>query len=206
MRSTAIRLLAAVALALVVAVLATASKAAYADFFGDGPGLGSHTVTFIAPVIVPTTARADRPEQAHERRTKTSSAGTTVNFSVTEIGVYQPQVFDLGCDTPSGSTFPVGITLVTCSALGFDQTGNLVTDYTTILVVVDQDDAPLSSLMSKLESVQNHLNHGSVGAACNQLGAFLNEVKAQTGKSLTNAQAATLTTGASNARLIIGCH
>ncbi|MCK5560220.1 MAG: hypothetical protein KAJ51_06485, partial [Thermoplasmata archaeon] len=46
-----------------------------------------------------------------------------------------------------------------------------------------------NSLISKLENAQKSLDKGQDNAAVNQLNAFINEVEAQRGKKLTDAQA-----------------
>jgi hypothetical protein len=56
-----------------------------------------------------------------------------------------------------------------------------------------------------LPNVLKSLDKGNSGAACNQLGAFLNQVRAQSGKSLTAEQAATLIELATAARAGLGC-
>jgi hypothetical protein len=45
---------------------------------------------------------------------------------------------------------------------------------------------------SLLQKALTNLNGGSITAACNQLGAFVNQVRAQTGKQLAPGQATTL--------------
>jgi probable HAF family extracellular repeat protein len=60
------------------------------------------------------------------------------------------------------------------------------------------------SLKSKLDSVRDSL--GKPGpAACNQLGAFVNEISAQAGKSLTAAQANELRSGAEKLAAVLSC-
>ncbi len=46
---------------------------------------------------------------------------------------------------------------------------------------------------------------GAVGTTCSQLGAFINEVNAQAGKSITAADAAALMTAVSRIRAVLGC-
>ena len=61
------------------------------------------------------------------------------------------------------------------------------------------------SLDAKLEAALNAWQAGDSAEACNSLSAFLNEVRAQTGKKLTEAQAQQLTAGANDIRAQIGC-
>ena len=71
--------------------------------------------------------------------------------------------------------------------------------------VRNQKLGPGRSLTAKLESALNALQAGKTPAACESLGAFINEVKAQTGKSLTPEQATVLGGSAARIRTAIGC-
>ncbi len=65
-----------------------------------------------------------------------------------------------------------------------------------------------NSLDAKLQNVLAALDDASAGnrlSACNRMGAFLNEVRAQTDKTLTEAQAAQLTAMAIQIRGVLGC-
>ena len=53
--------------------------------------------------------------------------------------------------------------------------------------------------------VIDKLNRGNTAAACGQLGAFINQVQAQSGKALMPLDAATLIGMASDARAASGC-
>ena len=55
-----------------------------------------------------------------------------------------------------------------------------------------------NSLDAKLRAAINSLNRGNPTPAKNQLNAFINEVKAQTGKKITSAQATQLIAAASD--------
>jgi hypothetical protein len=61
------------------------------------------------------------------------------------------------------------------------------------------------SLDAKLEAALNAWQAGDSAEACNSLSAFLNEVRAQAGKKLTEAQAQQLTAAANDIRAQIGC-
>jgi len=61
------------------------------------------------------------------------------------------------------------------------------------------------SLDAKLEAALNAWQAGDSAEACNSLSAFLNEVRAQTGHKLTDAQAQQLTAAANDIRAQIGC-
>lgn len=62
-----------------------------------------------------------------------------------------------------------------------------------------------NSLVVKLEHALAAIEEGNLDLACNQLGAFANEVSAQSGKKLTEEQAEELLEGADNVRAEIGC-
>jgi hypothetical protein len=65
-----------------------------------------------------------------------------------------------------------------------------------------------NSLDAKLQNALQALDAASVGdspSVCNRIGAFLNEVSAQTGKALTEAQASQLTALAQQARGAVEC-
>jgi hypothetical protein len=63
---------------------------------------------------------------------------------------------------------------------------------------------PGTSLADKVKLIQGYAANDKADA-CGTLGAFLNQVKAQTGKTLTTAQAASFTTQANSARATLGC-
>jgi hypothetical protein len=65
--------------------------------------------------------------------------------------------------------------------------------------------APVNSLTAKLTAVQNAFNTERGHAACGELGAFINEVQAQSGKSLTAEEAGSLIATATFLREITGC-
>ena len=58
---------------------------------------------------------------------------------------------------------------------------------------------------SLLQNVLRSLDNSNTGAGCNQLGAFISQVQAQSGKKLTVAEAAALIQAATNARGALGC-
>lgn len=56
-----------------------------------------------------------------------------------------------------------------------------------------------------LQNVLSRLDAGQTGAACGQLGAFINQVRAQAGKKLTESEAARLIQAAIEAKGLLGC-
>ena len=64
---------------------------------------------------------------------------------------------------------------------------------------------PGISLADKIRQIQAHVAAGDTRAACRLLSAFIAEVSAQSGKSLTTAEAAELIGAAEQIRRLIGC-
>lgn len=62
-----------------------------------------------------------------------------------------------------------------------------------------------NSLVKKLEHAQDAIDAGDINRACNQLSAFINEVEAQAGKKLTQAQADQLIADANAIKTALGC-
>ena len=118
----------------------------------------------------------------------------------------------------SGSTFAVGDTTVTCTAI--DAAGNQAACTFTVhvkgateqindlLALVDSlrlHPGTANSLVVKLQAAARALDRGNIEAACGSLGAFLNEVNAQEGKEVTAAQADLLNDEATRIRAVLGC-
>jgi hypothetical protein len=62
-----------------------------------------------------------------------------------------------------------------------------------------------TSLVSQLQAVCADLEANKQTAACGVIGAFLNQVKAQSGKGLTSAQATQLLTDAQRINAVLAC-
>jgi hypothetical protein len=149
----------------------------------------------------------------------TSIEGASVAFNVTATDDHDSNPA-VSCSPASGGLFPVGDTTVTCMAT--DQAGNTTTDSFKIHVsgAADQLSALVSavrttngtqgivnSLDAKLTAVQQALtaaNAGNRGDATNKLGAFINDVSAQSGKALTPDQAAQLINAAKQIQAALG--
>lgn len=136
--------------------------------------------------------------------------GATVSFTATAVdAVDGPRA--VACVPASGTLFAIGVTTVNCTAS--DSHGNASSGSFTVTVlsgaqivarlIAALDDFHQGSNL--LNNVLKSLNNGNTGAACNQLGAFINQVQAQAGKQLTQAKAAELTELASQARMAVGC-
>ena len=146
----------------------------------------------------------------------TGPAGATVTFVVSASDAVDPNPVVI-CSRLSGSVFPLLVTTVSCTAT--DAAGNSVRGMFNVVV----KDAPQqladtitlitgynllrlgTSLPDKLQIASDFAAAGQVSAACDTLAAFLNQVRAQTGKGLTVDQATELTTRAIRIQHVIGC-
>ena len=128
---------------------------------------------------------------------------------------------NVNCVPPSGSTFPIGTTQVTCTATDSYENVNTCVFNVIVRGPVDQ----IASLISLVQTfnysqgIQNSLDvklqnadaalismkSGYLTSACNALGAFINEVQAQSGNKISAGQAAQLTSAANNIQRAIGC-
>ncbi len=143
-----------------------------------------------------------------------SPAGRVVNFTATATDNIDPTP-TVVCVPPSGSTFPIGTTTVTCTAT--DDSGNSTSASFTIHVkgaaeqLADLRAAvtgvgPGKSLENKIKAVQDYLAAGKKGMACSMLqNGFPNEVNAQTGKTITAAQAKQFKKDAARIANVLDC-
>jgi len=143
----------------------------------------------------------------------TSPAGATVSWSlITSDSLSGVQ--SSGCLPASGSVFPIGSTTVSCEVT--DKAGNKTTGTFTVqvngaaaqlsaLLTAVTNVAPGSALVSKIKQVQGYVAINNKASACSGLTDFIGLVKAQSGKKLTGAQAASLIAQATNIRASLGC-
>jgi hypothetical protein len=142
----------------------------------------------------------------------TSPSGAVARFAVSATDLVDGALTPT-CTPASGSTFSVGMTTVTCSAT--DAHGNAAS--AALKVTVLNPSQITSNLISAaanvnfqqgsglLQNALQSLGNGNITAACNQLSAFMNEVQAQSSKSLSIADATAFTNSAANARAALGC-
>ena len=143
----------------------------------------------------------------------TSPAGAVVTFTATATDAVDasPQVT---CVPPSGSTFAAGNNTVNCTAS--DHSGNSTSASFTIhvrgsrellnmLIAAVGDSGPGNSLQAKLRVVSTRLDVNDVSGACSGLDSFINEVRAQSGKKLSAAQAAGFIDAARGIKTALGC-
>jgi len=141
----------------------------------------------------------------------TSLAGAAVTYA-------QPTAVDLvdgstpvSCFPASGSVFPIGTTEVDCTAR--DKTGNTGTDSFSVVVLATPEtilqqlifDNNLYQAQNLLQSTVKALTRGNVTATCGKLGAFINQVQAQSGKTLRLEDTNSLIAQAMDARAALGC-
>lgn len=143
----------------------------------------------------------------------TTPAGATVSFAATATddvdGTLAP-----ACAPASGSTFPVGTTVVNCTAT--DAAGNTgsaqfsvtvrgASDLLATLAAAVGSSGPGASLRQKLANAQAAVLAGATADACDRLTAFMNEVRAQSGKKIAAANAAAWTAAAARIGAVLGC-
>jgi hypothetical protein len=142
-------------------------------------------------------------------------AGAPVSFTATALdAVDGPR--PVACAPASGAMFAIGTTTVSCSSS--DTHGNTATGTFTVHVRSAAEMAAIlnglaaadgmqqsGNLLSKV--LQYPANPGSVNknAACNDLGAFTNQVQAQSGKKISAAQASELLTLVQHLSVTLGC-
>ncbi|MDH5265210.1 MAG: HYR domain-containing protein, partial [Betaproteobacteria bacterium] len=177
-----------------------------------------YAATFtLPPVVVADTTPPVLVVPASIAVDATSPSGAVVNYVATATDAVDPTPV-VNCAPPSGSTFPVGTIAVTCNAT--DASGNSATASFRVTVfgateqIADLIDLVYSfnlrrgienSLDAKLRNLLSAAGAGNVTTACNLLGAFINEVQAQSGKAITTVQANQLISAANQARAALGC-
>ncbi len=123
---------------------------------------------------------------------------------------------EVTCDMPSGSTFPIATTTVTCTATDpdddpstvsatFDVTVNGAGPQLDALLAYVDPLPPGSSLGNKARSAISAFDAGDIAGTCSDLSAIINKANTQAGKQLTQDQAATIVSMASQIQAVIGC-
>jgi hypothetical protein len=142
----------------------------------------------------------------------TAPDGASVDYASSATDAFNDQL-PTTCSRPSGATFPIGDTQVTCTAT--DAAGHQSSASFSVHVkgapeqLGDQlalvGNAGGGSFADQLQAVRDDLAAGSNGNACGDLSAYLNHVKAQSGKQLSLSLATTLTGNGNRIRAVIGC-
>jgi hypothetical protein len=147
----------------------------------------------------------------------TSPAGAVVHYTNPAASDEDLSTVTVGCVPPSGSTFAIGDTTVTCTATDTDGDANSPVQKTFNVHVKGAAEqlsdlanavkgvGPGTSLADKVAAAQAYLAAGDKTDACSTLNAFINEVKAQSGKSIPAAKASSLIAEAQQIEAVIGC-
>ncbi len=141
----------------------------------------------------------------------TSPSGAVVTYSASASDAVGVVTFN--CIPASGSTFSAGTTTVDCTAT--DAAGNHTTKsfHVTVRSAAQMLDTLLSqvigvgpgkSLESKVRGTIQKLTAGNTTSACSALDDFINEVKAQAGKKITQSLADALIAAAKNIQAALG--
>lgn len=83
--------------------------------------------------------------------------------------------------------------------------GQKLTDLDAQVRALGLPNGVANSLLVKLQGAQAALDSGDTSAACGKLGAFVNEVQAQSGKKIPTIEAAALVAAANDLRAQLGC-
>jgi hypothetical protein len=142
----------------------------------------------------------------------TSPAGAVATFTASAFDLVDG-VRPVTCAPESGATFPIGVTTVTCTSADLSENIGSATLTVTVLSpsqIITNLIAQVSAVQFKqsgnlLQNAIQNLAAGNVSMACSQLSAFINQVQAQSGKSLSPADAASLIQLAMEAKAAIGC-
>lgn len=143
----------------------------------------------------------------------TSSAGAVVTFTATATDAVDPAPA-VACLPPSGTLFPIGSNVVTCTATdasrnvsqaSFEILVRGAADQLGDLLAQVQGAGPGGSLAAKLRAAEAALASGRTGTACRTLAAFVHEVEAQAGKSIDATLAAGFIGSATRIRALLGC-
>ena len=176
----------------------------------SGGGTTTKTVVIKRDVTRPTlTLVSPAPVNANQ------PGGAIVTFTASASDNVDPNPI-ISCVPLSGSLFAAGQTTVTCTATnaaGLSASGTLTVTVVgsaqqtsdLITVVASLPPTPGGSLGTKLQQILANINSGNTAGACTTLRAFLNEVSAQSGKTISAADAARLTQAAQTIQSSLGC-
>ena len=153
---------------------------------------------------------------ANQTVNATSPQGAVVSYTPPTVVDEDNPLPTVSCTSPSGSTFAIGLNTVTCTVSATGDTNSPVSKSFTINVLgaaaqlanlqsVVTGVGPGKSLAQKVSAAQADVAANNTAGACGVLAAFINEVKAQTGKSISPSTAASLIASATNIRAVLGC-
>jgi hypothetical protein len=143
------------------------------------------------------------------------SSGAVVTFgpTATDDDSQNPNP-DVTCVPPSGSTFPVGVTTVTCQAT--DGSGNTGTSTFTVtvgnpcslfteLITRSTGTGPGKDLQSKAEHARDACEAGQIEKSCKILDDYIRQVEVHSPKQVSSIIAADLIAEANRIKAAMGC-
>ena len=141
-----------------------------------------------------------------------ASGPAVISFNASATDAVDGEV-PVVCQPSSGSTFPIGTTTVTCTATDSDlntTTGSFTVTVLNLTEMVSNLIETVEALnfqqgVNLLQNALSNLHSDNWNAACGQVGAFINQVHAQSGKSLPAVQANLLLLSATNVQRALGC-
>jgi hypothetical protein len=141
-----------------------------------------------------------------------ASGPAIVTFNATATDAVDGEL-PVVCQPSSGSTFPIGTTTVTCTATDSDlntTTGSFTVTVMNLTEMVSDLIETVAALnfqqgVNLLQNALGSFHSDNWNAACRQVGAFINQVHAQSGKSLDAVQANQLVLSATNVQRALGC-
>jgi hypothetical protein len=142
----------------------------------------------------------------------TSPGGAQVTFTASATDLVDGSV-TATCAPASPSVFAIGVTTVACSATDAHHNSGSSTFTVTVLSPEQVTEILIAQAMALgfqqasnlLTNLLKSLDKNNTAAACSQLAAFISQVKAQSGKSLTVQEAASLIEAATAARGALTC-
>ncbi|HEX6553439.1 MAG TPA: HYR domain-containing protein [Ktedonobacteraceae bacterium] len=150
----------------------------------------------------------------------TSPQGASVPYPSPTVVDEESPLPKVNCSPASGSVFPISTTKVTCTVSDSDDTPSSVNQTFTVTVkgaaaqvtdlinLVNSFGLPAdfqASFDTQLQAVQADLAANNTTQACRDVTAFINHVKAQSGKGLTVSQANQLIAPAKQIQAVLGC-
>jgi hypothetical protein len=147
----------------------------------------------------------------------TSPAGAAVTYMVPAATDHDDSTPPpVSCSPPPGASFQIGRTTVICTAADPDDSNSPQSSEFTVTVLgaaaqlahlarAVKGVGPGTSLADKTAQAQSYLASGHIANACGTLGAFVNEVKTQSGMTIPPATARKLVADAQRIRAVLAC-
>jgi hypothetical protein len=147
----------------------------------------------------------------------TSPAGAVVTYVAPAATDHDdPAPPPVTCSPAPGASFRIGRTAVTCSATDPDDSNSPQSTEFTVTVLgapaqltqlarAVKGVGPGTSLADKVMQARSYLASGHIADTCGMLGAFVNEVKAQSGITIPPVTARKLIADARRIRAVLAC-